>query len=70
MTPDVVSYNAAISACEKGKQWEGALTLLQEMVRLVITPGVVSFSAATSACEKGTQWEGALSLLQAMVCQA
>ena len=27
----VVSYNATVSACEKGKQWEGALTLLQEM---------------------------------------
>ena len=30
LTPDVVSSNAANSACEKGKQWEGALRLLQE----------------------------------------
>ena len=28
-----ISYNAAISACEKGRQWEQALALLQEMAR-------------------------------------
>jgi len=27
----VISYNAAISACEKGIQWEQAVTLLREM---------------------------------------
>ena len=29
--PDVISFNAAISACEKGGQWERALALLDEM---------------------------------------
>ena len=29
--PDIYSYNAAISACEKGKQWESALELLGAM---------------------------------------
>ena len=24
LSPDEISYNAAISACEKGKQWEGS----------------------------------------------
>ena len=32
LTPNVVSFSASVSACEKGKQWEGALGLLQEMV--------------------------------------
>ena len=41
LTPEVVSYNAAISACKKGKQWEGALGLLQEMVQQLLIPGVV-----------------------------
>eukprot|EP00959_Pyramimonas_sp_CCMP1952_P166073 3471045-Pyramimonas_sp.AAC.1 len=27
----LVSYNAGISACEKGKQWQRALALLSEM---------------------------------------
>ena len=53
LTPNVVSWSAAISACEKGKQWEGALGLLQEMVHQLLTPNVVSWSAAISSCEKG-----------------
>ena len=55
LIPDVVSFSAAISACEKGKQWEAALGLLQEMVHQLLTPGVVSFNSAISACEKGKQ---------------
>ncbi len=33
LMPNIVSYNAVISACEKGEQWEAALGLLLEMVR-------------------------------------
>ena len=32
LTSDVVSYSAGISACEKGKHWQGAICLLQEML--------------------------------------
>ena len=53
ITPDVVSHSASISACEKGKHWEEALRLLQEMLQRSLTPDVVSHSAAISACEKG-----------------
>ena len=60
LTPDVVSWSAAISVCEKGKQCEGALVLLQRMVHQVLTPNVASRSAAISACEKGKRWEGDL----------
>ena len=42
LTPNVVSWSAAIGACEKGKQWEGALGLLQEMVRHLLRPDVLS----------------------------
>ena len=65
--PSKPSFNASISACEKGKQWEGALGLLQELVHKLLTPNVVSFSASISAYEKSKQWEGALGLLQEMV---
>ena len=53
LTPNVVSWTAAISACENGKLWEGALGVLQEMVHQLLTPDVVSWSAAIGACEKG-----------------
>ena len=52
LTPNVVSHSAAISACEKGKHWEGALGLLQKMLHRSLTRNVVSHNAAVSACEK------------------
>ena len=39
--PNVITYSAAISACEKGKHWEEALRLLQEMLRGSLTLGVL-----------------------------
>ena len=35
-----------MSACEKGKQWEEAIGLLQEMVYQLLAPDVVSWNAA------------------------
>ena len=63
----MVCWSAAISACEKGEQWEGVLGLLQDMVKRLVIPNMVSWSAVIRACEKGKQWEGALGLLQEMV---
>ena len=42
LRPDVVSWNATISACEKGKHWEEALGLLQEMMHALLAPDAVS----------------------------
>jgi pentatricopeptide repeat protein len=64
--PNVYSYSAAISACEKGCQWEQALNLLQAMPKAKIRPNVYSYSAAISACERGGQWEQALTLFESM----
>ncbi len=58
----MISYNAAISACEKGGQWEQAMQLLQQMVKQGITPNVISYNAAISACEKVGQCEHAIKL--------
>merc|ERR1712232_1120983 len=60
------TYSAAISACEKGRQWELALKLLGEMQEAGVTPNVITYSSAISACEKGRQWELALKLLGEM----
>mgnify|MGYP002176495480 CR=1 FL=1 len=64
MQYDVISYSAAISACEKGGQWQHALALLQTMCDERVWPDTTSYSAAISACEKGKHWEVALELLK------
>ena len=61
--PNVITYDATISACEKGHQPERALDLLAEMQRRDQEPDVIKYNATTSACEKGQQSERALALL-------
>ena len=63
-TPDTISYNAAISACEKGGQWQRVLALLKTMCEERVWPNTTSYSAAISACEKGKHWELGLHLLE------
>ena len=41
LTPDLVRYSAAISACEKSKRWEEVFGLLQKMVHTLVTPNLV-----------------------------
>ena len=53
LPPEVISFDAVISASEKGMSWDTALGLLQEMPRWALQPDVISCSAAISACEKG-----------------
>ena len=66
LEPNVINFNATISACEKGRQWEKALQLPYEMQQRRLEPNVISFNAAISACGKGGQWEKALELLDEM----
>ena len=47
LLPDVISYNSAISACEKGQQSEQALSLLLEMWTSHLALDVISYSPAT-----------------------
>ena len=37
--PSVIAFSAAISACEKGQQWEKALVLLKQMTQKELSPG-------------------------------
>ena len=53
---DVVSYNASISASEKGSQWAQALALLPDVSGRRLESVVVSYSASISASEKGSLW--------------
>merc|ERR1719188_174987 len=58
--PDVVTYNAVISACEKSRQWEPALQVAEEMQRWAVAPDKVTYSTLISACGWGLDWEMAL----------
>ena len=66
LTPSVVSYSAAISACEKGKHWEEAFQLLQEMPHRLLLPDLISYSAAALACDAGVHWKQVLRMLHHM----
>lgn len=58
---DVVSCNAAITACGKASQWQNAMQLLSHMSSGSMAPDVITYSAAASACER--EWTQALQLL-------
>ena len=66
MVPKVITYNALISACEKGKQPERVMELFEAMNHKGVVPDVITYSAVISACEKGKQPERALEVFQAM----
>merc|ERR1719375_1854356 len=63
LEPDVISYSAVISVCEKGQHWARAKGLLHEMCGFAVSLELISCNAAIAACEKGQQWEHSLSLL-------
>ena len=50
--PNIVTYNAAISACEKGFEWHHAFVLLAALGNANLRPDNPSYSAAMSAREE------------------
>jgi pentatricopeptide repeat protein len=47
--PEVITCSAAISACEKGGQWEKVLQLLEEMRAKGVKPDVTTYAAVIGA---------------------
>ena len=66
LQPDVITLSVAISACEKGGQWQKAMELFESMKSRGMQPNVITISAAISAFEKGGQWQKALYLIESM----
>ena len=60
----MITYSAAISACERGQKPQQALHLLQELQLRGLLPDVITYNAAISAREKGQKPQQALHLLQ------
>ena len=57
LVPNVITYNALISACGKGQEPERAMKLFERMQRQGGVPVVITYNALISACEKGKQPE-------------
>ena len=70
LEPNVISYNAGISACDKSRQWQRALSLLSEMWEAKLGSNVISYYSRVGACEKG-EWPWAMALVGAQLrhCQ-
>jgi pentatricopeptide repeat domain-containing protein 1 len=64
--PTVITYNALISAYEKGAQWERAKAAFEEMKAVGVQPTVITYSALISAYGKGAQWERARATFEEM----
>ena len=61
---NVVSFNAAISACEKRGEWQMARNLMNVLDQRGIEADGITLNASISSCEKGTQWPSAVLLLE------
>merc|ERR1711964_828481 len=61
LEPSVITYTAAISACENGKHPEKALELLGEMQQKA---DVITHSAAIIACKDGKHVLGVRGMVQ------
>ncbi|CAK0827405.1 unnamed protein product [Prorocentrum cordatum] len=59
-SPTLFSYNAGISACGKGMQWQSALSLINEMWEAKLLPNVISCSAAIRACDRAGKEQQAI----------
>ena len=53
--PDVITYSAAIIACEIGRQWAEDLQLFAEIKDSSLQPNVITYSDAISNCKQDEQ---------------
>eukprot|EP00438_Fugacium_kawagutii_P023093 Skav220076 [mRNA] locus=scaffold262:170477:180681:+ [translate_table: standard] len=68
LDPNIFSYSASTSACERASEWQRALHAMHphlgEMSLVAhLQPNLLSFSSAISACEKAGAWQKAIDLL-------
>ena len=54
LVPDVITYNAMVSAFEKGSQAERAMDMFQALKLQHLVPNVITYSVMVCAFEKGS----------------
>ena len=64
--PNEISFNAGISACEKGGEWQMALYLLSQMPSARVVPDQISLGSCIASCGTARIWELALSLFSSI----
>eukprot|EP00439_Symbiodinium_sp_Y106_P037276 s6376_g4.t1 len=62
VSPDVIAFNAAISACRHSGGWKVALQLLEKMHAHHLLPDTFTHGALTTSLERESKWELALAL--------
>ena len=65
---DVVSFNAMIGACERGRQWQLALEVFNSMSKCELRADVVSFNSVLKACARARAQQLAWCLFESMDC--
>ena len=66
-SPNVISFNACLHACDEAERLDRALELLRSMeARRRPSPDVISYSAVLNACAKLSEWAVALEELRTM----
>ena len=60
---NTVTFNAATSACSKGRCWQGALYLHEELQRIALEADTISHNAVVSASDMFSQWKRAAASL-------
>ena len=63
---DRYSYSHALTACETGKDWQRALTLLRTMSDDGVTPNAVLLSLAIGVCSAAGETDQAMSIYKGM----
>ena len=66
MVPNVVTYSALVSACEKGEQPQRALELFNAMKQQGVLPNGIAYNALVCACKKGQEPNMVLKVFNSM----
>ncbi|CAE8703119.1 unnamed protein product, partial [Polarella glacialis] len=66
LSPNLVSYIAALTACGRAQRWKSSLQLLQKASSNGLKLNEVSCGAAVSACSQGRAWQVSLGIFGEM----
>jgi pentatricopeptide repeat protein len=66
MTPNPLSYHAAVSACANAKQWQKAISTMDALSSSGFIGGTATYNAALGACDQGKQGKKAIAYVADM----